>query len=284
MISLLRDKRGVEIQFRTAFEMAIAAIVLIMFMKNLYGVGSTVVFQEQTIVDDVGLALDALQAVRPDVNVVTSYQMPAKFGVEIASKRVTVFEKKPEDGRVFWFTEDPDFSYSYGAFPAQAKLQTLIFFKIGNSAGVLKPEQSYPKLSLPYCKPGSFSKVRVQFESQSIASIGSQPVEIYSGGATIFAAVESGTPIVKVFVNNNPDSAELACNIVQSLFKTLPNLEGYAIVPLNAELMSRDDPRLAVASASGLAAFVQLSLPGVDSRTQAGIAQGISGGVKNFVV
>lgn len=281
MISLLRNKRGLEMQLRTAFEMAVAAMVLIMLFKNLYGLGSSAVIQERTLADDVGLLMDALQTVRPDVNLVTDYNFPAKFGIAIESKKVTVFEKKPDDGQIFWFTEDPDYKFTYNTFPSKDQSQVLTFFKTGNSVGVAQNIQ--PNLVLPYCKTGA-KKVRADFESQAIASIGKDAVEIFSGDARVFAAIETGTPVVKVFVNSNPESAELACNIVQGLFKSIPNLEGFAIIPLNAELMHKDDPRLAVVSTSGLAAFVQLSLPSVDSGVQASVGQGISGGVKAFVV
>jgi len=282
MISLLRNKRGVEIQLLHAFEIAAAAMVLILFFKNLHDLGSSNAVHERTLADDVGLLLDALQAVRPDVNLVTNYGFPAKFGIAIESKKVTVFEKKPDDGQIFWFTEDPDYKFSYNTFPSKDKSQNLTFFKTGNSVGVAQNIQ--PNLVLPYCKTAAHAKVRAKFESQAIAGLGKEAVEIFSGDAKVFAAIETGTPVVKVFVNSNPESAELACNIVQGLFKSIPNLEGFAIIPLNVELMHKDDPRLAVVSTSGLAAFVQLSLPSVDSGVQANVGQGISGGVKPFVV
>ena len=284
MISLSRNKKGVEIQLRTAFEMAIAALVLILILKYAYGVGKSVAPQEQTIADDIGLVMDALQTVRPDVNLVTTYPMPPKFGVAIESKKVTVFEKKPEDGRVFWFSEDPNYRFTYSTFAAKKDAFQINLFKTGNSAGILQPNAPAPGLIMPYCPATAHAKVHAKFESQALAGLGKDVVEIFSGDAKVLAEAEAGTPVVKVFVNSNPESAELACSIIQNLFKAIPNLEGFAIVPLNPIMLSKDDPMLAVASSQGLAAFVRISLPVVDSHAQANVGQGISNGVKSFVV
>lgn len=284
MISLSRNKKGVEIQLRTAFEMAIAALVLILILKYAYGVGKSVAPQEQTIADDVGLLMDALQTVRPDVNLVANYPMPPNFGIAIESKKVTVFEKTPDDGRVFWFSEDPNYRFTYGTFAAKKEGVQINFFKTGNSAGVLQPSSPSPGLVMPYCPVSPHAKVHGTFEAQSLVNLGKDVIEVVSGEAAVFAAAESGTPVVKVFVNANPESAELACSIIQNLFRVIPNLEGFAIVPLNPAMMSRDDPMLAVASSQGLAAFVQISVPVVDSHVQANVGQGIANGVKGFVV
>lgn len=284
MRSLSRNRKGavVDIVLNPLFVTAVALVVIGGFiLRNAYTMGEATELQKAIYATDVAFNLDSLYSVRKDVNFFVEYPVLAKFGIKIGPKLVTVYETKPEDGKIFWFNEDRGYDFVYGEFKPKRKTPAIRFFKEGNKLGVLK--RARINFATPMCEERLHTKRTAVADYTVLASLGQQPVDIVTGEVLITADASQGIPSLTIYVNSNPESAQMACEIAQELFKTLP-LKEYAIMPLNPELLGKDDTRLTVAQSKDLSAYVYITLPQIDSTEKGAISQAVSTGVEDFVV
>lgn len=282
MSSLSRNRRAnvIDIMLSPAFTTVIALMLVGMLMYSAVSkVGSSTEFEKQIFATDIGLLADSLYAVRPDVNLITEYTAPSQFGIKIEPRQVTVYEEKPEDGKIFWFNEDKNYKFNYGNFLPKRSTPQLTFFKQGNTLGV---QTGTVNLATPYCEIRQHPKTSAKIDYAAISGISQQPIEMLTGDALVTVQGLQGSPTAIIYINNNPESAQLACQIAKGLFEEFP-LEGYAILPLNPKVLSPDDPRLKTAQSQNLAVYIELTLPAIDIQAQAGISQAVATGVKDFV-
>ncbi|VVB81068.1 Uncharacterised protein [uncultured archaeon] len=282
MSSLSRNRRASvpDIILSPTFTTVIAlGLVGLIILSSIYKLGSSTEFEKQIFSADIALLADSLYAVRPDVNLIIEYPAPTQFGIKIEPRLVTVYQEKPEDGKSFWYNEDKAYQFKYGAFPPKRKTPKITFFKQGNTLGVLTTNIN---TATPYCEIRPHQKTSARIDYPAIAGIGQQPVDVATGNVQITAQALQGNPTATLYVNSNPESAQLACQIAQALFEEFP-MEGYAIIPLNPELLSPDDPRLKTAQNQNIAVFIELTLPAIDVQAKAGISQAVATGVKDFV-
>ncbi len=265
--------------FTTVVALGLVGLII---LRSIYGLGSANEFEKQKTADDIGLLADSLYAVRPDANFVVNYEAPIQFGITMDPKLVTVYEKEPKDGKIFWFTEDKAYPFSYGNFPPRRKDPNIRFFKEGNRLGVLPPGVMV-NLATPTCSKRAHPKLPAKMDLSTLANLGTGTVEIATGSIMINARGAQGPPLLKLYVNNNPESAYLACSIAQSLFSAIP-FEGYAIIPINPELLAPDDPRKVIVGSKDLAVFIDISLPIINAQAKGNLAQAITSGVTDFVV
>jgi len=282
-MSLRSHKRGniIDILLTPTFTTVVAlGIVFVVILRTIYGIGSDIEYNKQFFAADIALQAESLYTVRQDVNLVIEYPAPKDLGINIESKLVTVYKEKPRDGRIFWFNEDKAYGFSYAKFKPDRKEGEIKFFKEGNSIGVLAGKINP---ATPYCERRVPKKTQATIDYGVIKLLGTEPVYIVTGNILVAAHVTKGEPTAVIYINEEPESERLACEMVQNLVKNL-KLEGYAILPLNPDLLHPEDPRKEVAKSKKIAAFVHLTLPVTDSQAKGQIGQAITSEVKDYLV
>lgn len=278
-MKLLSRRRGnvVDIVLHPLFVTVVAiGIVMVIVFGKIYLLGSSQEFERQYAATDLGLLIDSLYAVRPDVNFYISDALPKGIGFKLDKNLVTVYSSSPEDAedaKSFWFTEDPVYKLSYGNFPPQ-KSNILItrFVRFGHNLVPLAKGAVLPDMAVPYCE-------KVPEMSLALArtyDFSNQPTTLVSGDALMKVVVSNGEKnIAKVFVNQNPLSAQMACKLLEKMVPEL-GLEGFAIVPVNPIFVSPEDVLYEVASATVPAMLVVVTQKGLSNQQiYAGIAKGV---------
>src|SRR3989344_3989237 len=108
MKSLLPNKKAniADIVLTPLFITGIAlGIVLLIILRSVYSIGSSDDFEKRFYAADAALLVDSMYSVRPDVALTVDHN--PKFQGTISQNKVTVFKKNKEDGKFFYFTEDP---------------------------------------------------------------------------------------------------------------------------------------------------------------------------------
>lgn len=262
MKSLLANKKGEaeEMVMPPMFEIiAAVAIVGLIFLGAIYKIGNSTEYEKKFHATDIALLIDSVYAVRQDVNFAVNYPLPVQFGADIGEKKVNVYDDKKEEGEVFWFNEDKAYDKIQGDFSTGRKKKEIRFFRNGNTIGVTEPDRSFSP-AMPYCEDVKIKGEIHEFINKNIQQLGEKATELTSGDITVKARLKEGKPKVIIYTNRNPESSQIACRIAQKLFGKL-EFEGYATIPLNPKMLADEDERKQTAESSGLALFVELTLP-----------------------
>jgi len=286
MKSPLRNSRGVvEIALTSAFRVAVGiGIIAVIVFSRGYGLGVSTDWEEKFYLADAVAKVQALYAVREDINFVTAYPFPDHLGLKIKPQKVTVYTNKTKIGakvteKSATFTEDPERPFIYGEI--KPKDTSITFFKEGKKLGVLRTGQSLPRMVTPVCSDRKHGKKNIKIKHEEFKNIGKDVIQIAERDASIYVGAYTGDATVRIYVNNEQESADLACSIATELFKSIPEMKGYAIIPINLDLLHPDDKRQFMA-VSGLAAYVDISVPFIDVAKQSAIGLAVQNGVNNF--
>ncbi|RMD58274.1 hypothetical protein D6825_01380 [Candidatus Woesearchaeota archaeon] len=242
---LFWNRKGVDpsLFLEPLFVILIAAVVFSLLFARLHDIGSSTSFEKQFFAVDIALAVDSLQALKPGINARVEYLIP-EFNVLLDDDSVLVYDSSPEDARKFWITRDNVLSIKEGSVPKNRRFS---LFKSGNYFGIGDFD-----VNGVFCPEG-----RVDFKGSldydALSELGDSAVKIFSGDVSIYARAKETRPVLKVYFVGN--SSLLACRIVKELKDEA--IEGFAIVPLSAELVGPDD-ELAVLKEEESALFFDL--------------------------
>jgi len=252
----------------------VAMLVLAGILLPIHGFGSTRNLEKKLMAPDIALFTESVEAVFPTVNLVVDYGLLKGFGARVDSRQVMVYEKSIEDSARFYFSQDPNYLLGYRDF-APNTTSKLRAVKVGHAISLLGDVDKVPSLVAPYCdKAKTAQTLKVQINKNVDISQGVGTV--VSGDVAVTARARLSDEVqVRVFVNQNPESAYFACRIVEEVQNEMP-LAGFAIIPVNGDLLAHDDPRFAVAQTGGVAVFVDVSGPSVQVKAVRGIASGVT--------
>ncbi len=272
------NKRGtvLELALHPAFMFVVAVLVLLSGYAAIKDFGSSLVYKEKYYSANNALLITSLFALRKDVNLAVDSYLPPEFGIDVSRNMVTVFSKDDE-GRAFYFEEDPLYDLNHIAF-RPAENNSLIYYKSGNVVGVDKAKTIELNFNAKYCEPMSFPKLKAEVHNVAIER---NPVTVVSGDVVVNAMIfPAGLPMVKLYINPRNESKQLACLISQSLadkFKI-----AVSIIPVNTKLLSPDDPLMLLDSQSP-ALFIEARISDT-AAARAQLWRGIREGVNAYGV
>ncbi len=240
------NKRGTVVEFvlHPLFMVVVAVMVLLSGYANINAIGSSPVYREKYYSANNALLISSLFALRKDVNVAVDSYLPPEFGIDISPNSVTVFSQNDE-GRSFFFEEDPLYALNHVAFRPSAD-NTFIYYKSGNFIGLDQAKTALLNFNAKYCEQLSLPKLKAEVHNVVIER---NPVAVVSGDATVTAHIfPAGLPMVKLYINPMKESEQLACLISQSLAGKF-NVP-VSIIPVNTKLLAPDDLLIILASNS----------------------------------
>ena len=231
------NKRGTVLEFvlHPLFMVVVAVMVLLSGYAAINKIGSSLVYKEKYYSANNGLLIPSLFAVRKDVNVAVNSYLPPEFGINVSKNKVTIFSQNDE-GRSFYFEEDPLYDLNHIAFLPSVD-NALIYYKSGNVIGLDKVKNIKLNFNAKYCEQISLPKLKAEVHNIVIER---NPVSVVTGDASVTAMVfPAGIPMVKLYINSMKESEQLACLISQSLADKF-NVP-VSIIPVNTKLLAPDD-------------------------------------------
>ena len=267
---LLHSRKGSteDLVLPPLFVIGIAlGIVLLVLLHAIYSIGSSDEFEKRFVATDLALLIDSLYAVRPDVTLTIQYP-PVHYQGIISANTVTVFSKNKDDGKAFFFTEDPAYRFQYGSWLSE---KPITLYKTGNDLGV--GELSRLK---PYCTP-STKTFGLAISEEALRQSTLNWAE-KSGKPAIMGTITPGRPSLKLFVNQNKDSELIACRIAQTLFEKMNDLTTFAIIPFSTAFL-HDDAQKTIAASPDIGIFIELTTqkPNAKSDIYTALQRGING-------
>lgn len=272
------NKRGTVLEFvlHPVFMVVVAVMVLLSGYANINAIGSSLVYKEKYYAANNALLITSLFALRKDVNVAVYSYLPPEFGIDVSKNQVTVFSKDDE-GRTFYFEEDPLYDLNHIAF-RPAIDNSFIYYKSGNFVGLDQSKTSKLNFNAKYCEQLSLPKLKAEVHNIVIEQ---NPVTVVSGDASVTAHIfPAGLPMVKLYINPMRESEQLACLISQSLASKF-NIP-VAIIPVNTKLLAPDDPLISLGSISP-ALFIEARISD-NTAAKAQLWRGIRDGVTAYGV
>lgn len=208
-------------------------------------IGTSTAYDKHFYATDIGLLVDSLQAVYPDISLNVEYALPIAFAAKIAKGETSVSLPR-EEAAVFYYLEDPRYTSLDVTLVDKSPYQ---FQKRGFSLFVGEE----PLYATPVC-PNLEQTLAATIDSRALAELDSG-VQLVSGDATIFAHTTDTSNAI-IYTNTNPTSATVACTILQ-LISRHPDVLGFAVVPLNPALLDDSDPRKKTALDPGVSLYVE---------------------------
>ncbi len=260
---LLSSRKGAiaDLMGEDIFTALIIVMVSGILFTKIAVLGFSDVFEKQVYAVDLGFAVDALYSVRPDVSVLLPYSVPSEFGVRIDDRKIRVYSETLNDSSVFWFSGEPLFRFHSADFLPGRNSPDFYLFKSGNNVGVSDSQRS---LLSVYC-PANLIDLKASVDYAEVNKLGSEVAEVVSGDVYVFASVvKKSKNVLTLYVNKNQKSELLACLISQHLIEKFPEIEGFAVVPVNVPLLPSDDWRKGLADYD-VAVFVEAGFDRFDS-------------------
>lgn len=301
MVLRWAKKGGFEIFVqKNLFTLLVGVLVLVLLWAKAVDIGSAEAFDKRFFATDAGLTIDALYAVRPDVNVLFRASSPTEFGLRANEGSVTVYSDPTEGegvqdtGKSFWFSGDRLFHFhDFELLPKREASRSVVvnlglevvelesprgssvfnLAKVGNDLGLARSDLN---MLTPHCPAGS-TDLRPTVNYNAINGIGSSPQQLTSGAVDVFGSLKKSQVERAIFyVNEFDQSANVACLLLQDLSKKFPSLDEVAIVPASPDLRPTDDP-VGRISQEGVSMFVDLSLKDDSTDSKRKVADAIRG-------
>lgn len=259
------------------FAIGVAVLVLTTVGFKIYELGSSTEFEKQFYATDAGLLIDSLYAIRPDTNVYVDYLLPSSYGLNLRRNNVIVYRNQIKDGQRFWFNEDVDYTFHYKTFAPGRDTGSITLGRHGTTIGAIEPSLT----PTPFCEYQHNRRAAIEFDHRAVSSIGAEPVQLATG-SDLWIRAQHGTPRIIIYTNTNPRSADYGCALLHALYEAIPDIEAYAIIPVNQQLIHPDDPRALLAPSSRTAVFADIHAPDLTQHKLSTIGQALQQGIQDY--
>ncbi|PIN75265.1 hypothetical protein COV18_03685 [Candidatus Woesearchaeota archaeon CG10_big_fil_rev_8_21_14_0_10_37_12] len=273
-MNLISSKKGdaefAEMITSPLIMIALGVFVLVIVLVQVNKLGSSTDYQENFYARDLALHLDSIYAVRKDVNLATTYELPTQFNTLFNSGEIKLYQDSPLTGKTFWYNQDYQYKPLNNLNIAGRTREYLHFARQGNKISISADK---PKLSNnPYCEPDNKKFNLETIRSQTAFDNIEEGTELVTGDLTVYVKLTQGEPELTVYTSQHTNTIMIACTITQKLYGTLPKITEHVILPVNKKYLSADDIRRSITDSEEPALLIIIKYPEITNQVKSVIA------------
>lgn len=203
--------------------------VLIGILTMINSSTDPVTFQKRFHSRNIGLLIDGIQSIPAEINLNLNYNLPLDLKVKVEPFKVVVYENNFDDGSSFYFSRNP----SLAVVPTESE-ELKGSFVIAKKGKYVLFSNEKQVLNTIVCPESSFSisKIRLDNSTESKNLIFSYENAFSLNEGNFFLGFKNSEKDITLQINENPNSALLACYLSNEMKEAYPNLN-VSVVPVN---------------------------------------------------